>query len=57
MEDTQVKKDLDDRGNETYFVFLEMRARYSERSIDDTAYFEARIENGEWYFREYYVAI
>ena len=53
---TRVKKELDDRGNETYFVLVEMRARYGERSIeDDKAYFEARVENGDWYFREYYV--
>jgi hypothetical protein len=52
---TKIIKTLDDRGNETYFIYLDLKARYSGRRIDDKAYFEARVEKGDWYFREYYV--
>ncbi|MEK6284341.1 MAG: hypothetical protein AABO57_01210 [Acidobacteriota bacterium] len=51
----KIMKALDDKGNETYFIFVDMKARYRGRDIDDKAYFEARMENGDWYFREYYV--
>lgn len=54
---TKVIKSLDDRGNETYFVFADVKGLYGGRKVDDEAYFEARVENGDWYFREYYFQI
>ena len=51
----KVIKELDDSGNGAYFIFLDVKVRYKGEKIDDKGYFEARVENGDWYFREYYV--
>lgn len=42
---------------DTYYIQVYVTCQYQKEKSTNPAYFEAQVENGDWYFREHYVEI